>query len=172
MNISLIGMSGVGKTTVGKILAKKLNANFLDTDDLIRKSVNLDVQEFLNVSGDKKFLDMEEKVIFEIEFDNNRPTVIATGGSVIYRKFIMKFLKKNTNVIFLNDTFENIFNRRSKTAHAVGIVGLKNKSFRELFDERVGLYEKYCTTKVSMSHGVSPEENAFKIMETLGISTK
>ena len=83
MNITLIGMPGSGKSTVGVVLAKLQGMDFLDADLLIQKREKLRLQQILDTRGLEAFLDAEQAAICAIDQDH---TVIAPGGSVIARK--------------------------------------------------------------------------------------
>ena len=80
-SISLIGMAGAGKSSVGLELAKKLNLNFIDSDALIEVKFNQTLQSILDDSGYLKLRDIEEETILSIELANS---ILATGGSAVY----------------------------------------------------------------------------------------
>ena len=147
MNITLIGMAGVGKSFIGKKLAKKLNYDFIDIDELIEKKTNLKLQQIIDKFGERYFLKVETKIIMNLSDAIN--TVISPGGSIVYSKSAMEFLKEKSIVVYLEDSFENI-NKRVKNQKTRGIVGLKNKDFETLFDERNKLYKKYADVVIKM----------------------
>ncbi len=144
-NITLIGMPGVGKTTLGKVLARQLNYQFLDTDTLIQAKTGHPLQDLLNQEGEAAFLDIEKKVVLDQINLNN--TIISPGGSVIYTQEAMHHLKAISTIIYLKDTFENI-QKRIPNLNSRGIVGLGGKTLFELFQERELLYEKYADNTV------------------------
>ena len=80
-NITLIGMPGVGKSTLGVVLAKVLGYQFLDADLLIQKQENRRLYQIIEEEGAEGFMAVENRVNASIEAEN---TVIATGGSVVY----------------------------------------------------------------------------------------
>ena len=82
--IFLIGPSGVGKTTVGRILARTMRLNFVDTDREIEKQANKSVIEIFESAGEEVFRDLETKVIFECL--NKKGLVVSTGGGSILRE--------------------------------------------------------------------------------------
>jgi len=147
MNITLIGMPGVGKSFLGKQLAKKLSHNFLDVDEVIEKKTGLKLQQIIDNLGDEEFLKIEERAILELGEVKN--SVIAPGGSVIYLPKAMDFLKKISVIVFLNAPFEFI-EKRLVNRDRRGIVGLKNKDLKTLFDERTALYKKYADFTVEV----------------------
>lgn len=108
-NITLIGMPACGKSTIGKILAKKLDMNFLDGDDILReKSGGKSLQEIITEIGDEGFREYEDKCLSEIACDN---TVIAPGGSVCYAKNGVRNLRNISKVIYIEVPFGDIVNR-------------------------------------------------------------
>ncbi len=141
-NITLIGMAGVGKSTIGNKLAKRLNCKFLDVDKIIEKKNKLKLQQVVDKFGDNKFLKIEEKAILSLN-KLNKPDnyIISPGGSVIYSKKAMKFLKKISIIVFLKTSFKNI-KRNLVYPEGRGIVGFKKKSLKTLFSEREILYKK------------------------------
>ncbi len=105
-NIVLIGMPSSGKTTIGRKLAKILNREFIDTDELIKKESSLFPGEIIKTYGEEYFRDLESKVISEISTKNN--TVISTGGGAILRDKNIQNLKLNGTIIFLNRKLEDL----------------------------------------------------------------
>ena len=86
MIITLIGMPGCGKSTVGKVLAKQLGLDLLDTDGLIEAQENLTLQQIVDARGNTAFRAIEEQVLTAMPLS---PSVISTGGSVVYSEKIM-----------------------------------------------------------------------------------
>ena len=97
-NIILIGMPGVGKSTLGVVLAKVLGCQFLDSDLLIQKQEKRKLHEIIAREGYEGFQKIENQVNASIETEN---TVIATGGSVVYCEEAMEHLKSSGTVIYL-----------------------------------------------------------------------
>ena len=147
MNITLIGMAGVGKSVIGKALARRLDYRFIDTDDLIEQEWNLELQEIIDRFGEQRFLEIEEETILKLgPLDRS---VISPGGSVIYSEKAMTFLKGNSVVVFLDAPFESI-EKRIPDRSTRGIIGLKGKDLRALFQERLSLYKKYAEETVEI----------------------
>ena len=76
--IILVGMMGVGKSAIGKLLAKSLNKNFYDIDSAIEKTYNIKIQEIFELYGEKKFRELEFREIKNIKKNCN--LIISTGG--------------------------------------------------------------------------------------------
>ena len=89
-NIVLIGMPGCGKSTVGVLLAKALQMDFVDTDIVLQQQQGKKLQEIIDQVGNDAFLKMEEDCVCGLECDQ---TVVATGGSVVYGKEAMRRLR-------------------------------------------------------------------------------
>lgn len=132
-------MPGVGKSTIGKELAKKLDYKFIDTDKLIEKKFGLKLYKLIQNVGEDKFLEIEEKTNLELGKFNN--CVISPGGSIVYSSKAMEFLKKSSIVIFLDSRIE-IITKRLINQETRGIIGLK-KGLKNLFKERQELYKRY-----------------------------
>ncbi len=138
-NIVLIGMPGVGKSTIGVILAKELGLQFLDADLLIQKQENRLLKEIIAQEGVDGFIAIENQVNAAIEAEK---TVIATGGSVIYGKEAMEHLQAIATIVYLELPYEEL-NRRLGNLKNRGVVLRDGQSLKDLYDERIILYEKY-----------------------------
>ena len=139
-NITLIGMPGVGKSFFGKKLAKRLGYQFLDVDKIIEKRVSLGLQEVIDKYGEKELLKIEEEAVLNLGHINNH--VISPGGSIVYSKKAMLFLKEISRVVFLYSSLDDI-EKHLLDLNTRGIVGLKEKSLKALYKERNILYKKY-----------------------------
>lgn len=105
-NIVLIGMSGSGKTVVGKFLSKKLNMKLMDTDDIIVLNSKNTIPYIFNEYGEKYFRGLEEKVIKDISLKTG--LIISTGGGVVLNKKNVHLLKKKGILFFLEATIDTI----------------------------------------------------------------
>ncbi len=144
-NIVLIGMAGVGKSTVGRVLSKELKFAFTDLDEYILEKEGRTAQEIINTEGESTFLEAEARRMYEIDL---RRRVVAPGGSIIYISGLMEYLKQNSTLVYLYNSFDDIEIRLSDRSSR-GIVGLRNKSLREVYDERCSLYSKYADFTVN-----------------------
>ena len=138
-NVVLIGMPGVGKSTVGVVLAKVLGYQFIDADLLIQKKMNMVLSEIIKKEGTDGFMKIENDVKASIETDR---TVIATGGSVVYCEEAMEHLKSIGTVIYLKLSLESLSKRLGNLVGR-GVVLKKGQTLEHLYDERTPLYEKY-----------------------------
>ena len=138
-NITLIGMPGAGKSTVGIILAKVLSYGFIDTDVLIQSRRKKSLQKIMDESGYLNLRRIESSEILKINVKNH---VIATGGSAVYSHDAMMHLQDISTVVFLEVDYVTLKKRIHNFAER-GIAKADGQSFRELFYERRPLYERY-----------------------------
>jgi len=148
-NITLIGMPGSGKSTVGIILAKYLSFSFVDTDILIQINQQKSLQEILDESDYLNLRRIEAQEILKL---NIKSHVIATGGSAVYSDKAMSHLKDISAIVFLEVDFDTC-RKRIHNFDTRGIAKAAGQTFRDLFEERQILYRKYaeltvdCNTK-------------------------
>lgn len=138
-SIVLIGMAGVGKSTIGMALAEDLGFDFIDVDDYILQKDGKRIQEIIDSEGEGALLQVEKRRMFEIQLPR---MIVAPGGSIIYHPDLMDYLKGNAVLIYLDDSFANI---EAKLVGGIdrGIVGLRYKTLRQIYEERRPLYFKY-----------------------------
>ena len=142
-NIILVGMPGVGKSTVGVVLAKILGYHFVDADIVIQQKD-------------------ENKINSEI---NGKKTIIATGGSVIYGKEAMEHYKQIGCVIYLKLDYDTLINRLGDIKNR-GVVLKDGQTLKDLYDERCKLYEKYADIVVDEA-GLDVEKTIDRLVENL-----
>lgn len=157
-NIILMGMPGAGKSTLGVVLSKKIGYGFIDSDSVIVAREGKRLCELIEELGNEGFLDVEAKVNSAICASR---CVISTGGSAVYRADAINKMKENGIVVYLKLSYEEIC-RRLGDLKTRGVVLKQGFTFRDLFDERVPLYEALADYTVELD-GNSIEENAEKI---------
>ena len=113
--IVLTGMMGCGKTSVGELLAEKLNYSFLDVDKEIEKAENKTISQIFNDDGEQYFRFLEKEKIEDLSELTN--TVLALGGGAFENEETRKLLKKNGKVIYLKATPQVIFERIKNEIH-------------------------------------------------------
>ena len=138
-NIVLIGMPGAGKSTVGVVLAKRLGFRFVDSDLVIQEKHDRLLHELIEEYGVEGFWKIENDVNASL---NQRKSVIATGGSVIYGNDAMEHLRAIGTVVYLQLPYEEVADRLGDL-NARGVTLQEGQTLRDLYDERVPLYEKY-----------------------------
>lgn len=161
-NIILIGMPGVGKSTVGVILAKVLGYEFVDADLVIQKTEGKLLKDIIAEQGTEGFIQVENRVNSQL---NVQHSVVATGGSVIYGKDAMEHLKEIGTVVYLKQSFR-VLNRRLRNIRNRGVVLKEGQTLRNLFEERTVLYEKYADIIVD-EYGLSIEETVDAVCKAL-----
>lgn len=157
-NIILIGMPGCGKSTVGVVLAKAMGYRFLDSDLVIQEKDGRLLSEIIDQEGLDGFNRIENEVNSSIKA---KKTVIATGGSVIYGREAMEHLRSIGAVVYIKLPFEEI-QKRLGDLHNRGVSIKDGQTLKELFEERVPLYEKYADIIVD-EKGIGISETALHI---------
>jgi len=144
-SISLIGMAGAGKTSVGKELARTLGFSFIDSDALIEKQHGKSLQNILDDEGYIKLREIENIALKSIQFNE---TILSTGGSAVYSDEAMEHIQQNSKVIFLEVPFSQILERVPSFLDR-GFAKATNQSVKDAFIERQELYKKYSDSVVS-----------------------
>ena len=161
-NIVLIGMPGVGKSTIGVILAKVLGYSFLDADLLIQEQEGKLLREIIEEKGTDGFIEVENRVNASIRADR---AIIATGGSVVYGKEAMEHLKEIGRVVYLKVAYA-ILEKRLADIKGRGVVLKIGQTLETLLEERSKLYEQYADIEVS-EEGLDVEQTVEKLVEAL-----
>jgi len=142
--ITLIGMPGAGKSTIGRLLAKELGYDFLDLDVLIKEKTGRSHDLIIAEDGEERFLKLEEELVLGLNFASfARGLVFSPGGSIVYSLPAMEKLKKETTVFYLELPLQAIRDRLGEGASARGIIGFKNKGLELVFEERTPLYQSF-----------------------------
>lgn len=140
-NIVLIGMSGVGKTTIGKALSKALNRKHIDTDELIEVRVGTSIEEIFSLYGESHFRKLESQIIDELYKKEN--LIISTGGGLILDNNNVVKLKEKGILILLDSSIENIVNniRNSNTVRPLlNIKDCISERVKAMYNCRKDLY--------------------------------
>ncbi len=143
-NITLIGMPGVGKSTVGVVLAKACGLSFVDTDLVIQEETGMLLQEIIDQKGLEAFAQIEEDVLSRLDV---RGAVVATGGSAVYSDKAMKHLGSMGPIVYLRASCEEIISRINNL-DSRGIALKPGYTLETLYAERVPLYAKYADITV------------------------
>ena len=143
-SVVLIGMAGVGKSTIGMALSEALGFDFVDLDEYILENDGKTIQGIIDDEGEEALLRLEKRRMSEVDLTHK---VVAPGGSIIYHPDLMAYLRQHSTIIHLDDSFERI-EARLANASTRGIVGLKNKSLRQVYDERRRLHSRYANMTI------------------------
>ena len=161
-NIILTGMPGVGKSTIGVILAKELVYQFLDSDLLIQQQEKKLLKDIIAEKGVDGFLAVENQVNASIEAER---AVIATGGSAVYGKEAMEHFKRTGIVVYLKCSYDAL-EKRLGDLKGRGVVLKDGQTLRDIYEERSVLYEKYADLIV-VEDGRDIEGTLALVMENL-----
>jgi shikimate kinase len=159
--VSLVGLPGGGKSTVGRQLAKRLGARFLDADVVLEDRLGMPIRQFFEEFGEAAFRDTEEAVIDDLTHEPAESLILATGGGSLLRPVNRQRLHERTTVIYLRSTPEELFRRlRHDTQRPLLQVADPLAKLRELHEQRHPLYEQtahYCvdTGRPSVSNLVN-----------------
>jgi shikimate kinase len=167
LNVTLIGMTGAGKSVIGKRLAEVLHYEFIDVDERIEQRFDQKLQEIVDRLGEEKFLDIEEKTILAL--GPVRHAVISPGGSAVYSTKAMTYLKKHSVVVFLDAPFERI-EKQISNLDSRGIVWQKKKSLKLLFQERKPLYERYADATIHLYGDGKVDAVVREILQKTGLA--
>lgn len=150
-NITLIGMPGSGKSTIGVVLAKRLGYQFVDTDLLIQAQEKRLLKEIIAEEGLDGFKRIENQVNADLSVSRS---VIAPGGSVIYCQEAMEHLRELGEVIYLRVSYEELSRRLGDLVDR-GVALKEGQGLKELMEERGILYEKYADDTID-EKGLTP----------------
>ena len=168
MNIVLIGMRGSGKTTVGKILARKMDRELVEMDGLITRKAGLSIPEIVEKHGWEIFRDIEEEITGEVAGLDN--IINASGGGVVTREKNIVKLKKSGVLVWLQADVDALLNRIGEDTDRPPLV--EGKSQREdikfTFKERTPLYQQAADVTIN-TENKTPEEVAETIINLLAI---
>lgn len=144
--ISLVGLPGGGKSTVGRQLAKRVGAQFIDADTVLEERIGMPIRQFFERQGEAAFRDREEAVIDELTqtFASPRQArVLATGGGALLRPVNRERLHQRTTVIYLRSTPEELYRRlKHDTQRPLLQVADPLAKLKELYQQRHPLYEE------------------------------
>ena len=161
-NVILIGMPGVGKSTLGVLLAKALGYRFLDTDLVLQAQERRLLREIIAAEGIDGFLALEGRVCGSLQADRS---VIATGGSVVYSPEAMAHLRSMGTVVYLKLGY-NALARRLGSLKKRGVILRPGQTLKTLYQERTPLYAQYAHLTVDCG-GQDVEQSVALILQRL-----
>ena len=161
-NIIFIGMPAVGKSTVGVVVAKRLGYRFVDADILIQETEGKLLKEIIQEKGIEGFLQVEKPVNARICADQ---AVISPGGSVVYCEIAMNHYKEIGRIVYLKESYETI-NKRLNNARNRGVVLKDGQSLKDLYEERVKLFERYADITIC-EDGMELEETIQAVLDAV-----
>lgn len=140
-SIALVGLPGVGKSTIGRQLAHELDRGFVDTDELIVARQRQALQDIVDQSGYMALREIEQTLLLDLDINN---AIIATGGSVVYSSTGMQKLSSIATIAYLSCSYELLQERlliTDSNVHERGLAKPAGQTLRQLYDERMPLYE-------------------------------
>jgi shikimate kinase len=138
--ISLIGMPGGGKSTVGRHLAKRLGLSFFDSDAVFEQRFRTTIKDFFGSEGEPAFRDAETAIISDLLEQNG--LVLATGGGAILREENRTLLRERSVVVYLRSSPEEIYKRlKNDTQRPLLQVADPMARLKELHSQRDPLYQ-------------------------------
>ena len=161
INISLCGMMGSGKSAIGKILANKLDYNFIDVDKMIEIDARKTIKKIFEEDGEEYFRYLEEKITINIL--EHKETIVSLGGGAIINKKIRSIIKKNSYNIYLNVNVDILTKRlqNSKTRPLIYKKNLK-KELVNLISTREKFYHKADLIVKNEKNIIETAENIMK----------
>ncbi len=140
-SIVLVGMMGVGKSTIGRLLAGKLGLPFIDSDEEIEKAAGMPISEIFERFGEPEFRDGERRVISRLITEG--PKVIATGGGAFINDETRKLIKQQCRSVWIDADLDILVDRVSRRSHRPLLVGKDPKQvLTELSAKRTPIYKE------------------------------
>lgn len=154
-NIFLIGMMGAGKSTVGKLLAKKVGHNFLDTDPLIEQCAGKSIPEIFANDGEETFRDLEQQILAQVS--SYTRLVVATGGGIVMRSLNWSHLHDGI-VVWIDVPVEVLHDRLKTESDSRPLLQTENllQRLSDLYKQRRDRYAQ-ADISIMVSEGETPE---------------
>lgn len=162
-NITLIGMPGAGKSTLGVVLAKKLGYRFVDTDLLLQEGSGMLLSQLIEQRGVDGFVAAENELLAGLQCEHH---IIATGGSAVYSEQGMENLKALGLVLFIDIGIDELHRRLHQDLLDRGVVVRQGSTIEDLYQERLPLYRGYADITVK-TDGLSTRKAVETIIEAL-----
>lgn len=156
-------MSGAGKSTIGRLLARYLDFYFLDLDEYIKEKEGVSHLEIMEKKGENELLRLENKYALGLAYDK---IVFAPSGSIIYSPQAMEKLKNATTIVYLNVSYEYLKERIKDNIQNRGIIGLKDRGLKSVFSEREPIYIQAAHHNI-FCENKKPENIASEILKIL-----
>ena len=139
-NLVLLGMMGSGKSTIGRLISKKLSKKFFDIDDIIEKETNMKIDQIFLKKGEIFFRNLEEKTTLKLLNNNN--VIISLGGGAFINNRIRNEVIKNSLSFWLNWNAYTLLNRVKKNKKRPVAFNLNETKLMELISNRSKIYSK------------------------------
>lgn len=144
--VYLCGFMGCGKSTVGRILAKKLGCEFFDMDDYIVEREGMEIPKIFAEKGEKYFRDTETQAIKELAEENG---IIACGGGAMLKKENAEIASEKGIVVYIDIPFEVCYSRISGDSNRPLVVNNTKEELKAIYDGRIPVYMENSSVSVS-----------------------
>ena len=139
-NIYLIGFMGVGKSTIGKLLAEEMNGLLVEMDETIEAEQKMTINEIFTLHGEAYFRDLESEILKRISGEDKK--IVSCGGGAVLREENVANMKKSGRIVFLSATPETIYQRVCHSTNRPLLNGNMNVEYiAGLMEKRRALYE-------------------------------
>ncbi len=162
MTVFLCGFMGCGKTTTGKIIAKKLGVAYVDTDELIVKNEGMSIPDIFAQKGEPYFRKVEAETVKGL---CGRKAVVACGGGAMLNEETAAYANENGIVVFLDVPFETCYARIKDDKNRPIVVASTKEQLLERFNQRHEVYLKHSNVRTDCTG--SPVENAEAVINAL-----
>ena len=161
-SIVLCGFMGCGKTTIGRVLAKRLGYRFADTDDMLTAQTGQSISQIFAESGESHFRDLEHQVVQRAARLSRH--VISTGGGVMTFERNAQLLSERAFVIHIHRSFEDCYKTiRQRTDRPIG--SKSREELLQLYETRFAAYEKYA--HYTLTNDISIEEAVSRLRDVI-----
>ena len=153
-NIYLIGMPGCGKSTIGKIISKRLKLKHIDADEYLENKYSQTIPNIFSLYGEDDFRQKESTVIEELSKMNN--LLVSTGGGVVVKDRNKEIMKNSGAVVFIDTTPDNILKNSSLSGRPL----LKDKNrIYEIYKSRIDLYKDFADIVIDNNSSIDTAAN-------------
>lgn len=151
-HLVLVGMMGAGKSSVGRVLARKLGRPLLDSDDLIEARTGRTVREIWATDGEAAFRALETEMLVDALADPEPAVVAAAGGVVLSAANRAALTQSDAHVVWLLANIDILIDRVKNGAHRPLLDDDPEATLRQMFADREGLYQEVSDAIVSVDH--------------------
>lgn len=158
--VVLIGLMGVGKSTIGRRLAKEVNLPFIDADEEIEHAAGCSIADIFSMHGEPIFRDLEQRVIARILAEE--PVIMATGGGAWMQEKVRQVIQQRATSVWLRADLDVLVERVSKRHHRPLLEkGDKRAIMAKLMDER---YPIYAQADLTIDSNQGPHERVVQLV--------
>ena len=169
--IALIGFMGCGKTSIGKMLASRLSASFLDLDQEIERIERRSIRELFEAEGEAAFRAIETETLSRLSQRKDN-LVLSCGGGAIISPANRQLLTREFFVVWIHVPLEELVKRLAREREGRPL--LKDADYEEkvkkLFETRLPLYQEACALTYRWKDGESTTDSATAIMDALALA--